>query len=228
MSFILDALKKSENDRQQQAPAEFATVPSSPDSAAAPRWLWILGILLAINVVILVGITLRSSTTPSLPMLTEQVRSAPEPQTAAQAVPEAQVSQPIAFQDQLEEARRNLPERPTANAGTKLVSAISDNESRSAVIASTGNSGSANMNQNQNFALLPSLTELRINGALQLPDLHVDIHVYSENPSDRFVFINMNKYRESDQLGEGPVVLEITRDGVILDHRGTAFSLPRE
>ena len=38
--------------------------------------------------------------------------------------------------------------------------------------------------------------ELRANGVLQLPDLHLDIHVYSEKPVDRFVFINMNKYRE--------------------------------
>ena len=49
MSFILDALKKSENERQEQSDTEFATVPSSPDAPAAPRWLWILGALLAIN-----------------------------------------------------------------------------------------------------------------------------------------------------------------------------------
>ncbi len=46
MSFILDALKKSENDRQEQAEAEFATVPSSPGPLAAPSWLWVLGGLL--------------------------------------------------------------------------------------------------------------------------------------------------------------------------------------
>lgn len=75
---------------------------------------------------------------------------------------------------------------------------------------------------------MPSLVELRANGTLQLPDLHVDIHVYSDVPSERFVFINMNKYQERSQLDEGPVVDEITSDGVILDYLGTTFLLPRD
>ena len=49
MSFILDALKKSETERQNQGKAEFADVPSSADGPRAPRWLWPLGALLAVN-----------------------------------------------------------------------------------------------------------------------------------------------------------------------------------
>ena len=59
MSFILDALKKSETERQQQAGAEFSDVPSKPRDSHAFRWLWILGLLLLVNVVILMGILLR-------------------------------------------------------------------------------------------------------------------------------------------------------------------------
>ena len=75
---------------------------------------------------------------------------------------------------------------------------------------------------------MPSLVELRANGTLQLPDMHVDIHVYSDVPSERFVFINMNKYQEKSRLDEGPVVDEITSDGVILEYHGTIFLLPRD
>ena len=38
----------------------------------------------------------------------------------------------------------------------------------------------------------------------------------------------MSKYREKDRLAEGPSLEEITRDGVVLDYRGTRFVLPRE
>jgi len=69
---------------------------------------------------------------------------------------------------------------------------------------------------------------LRLNGSLQLPDLRIDIHVFSDKPDDRFVFINMVKHREQSQLAEGPVVREITTDGVILQHQGRTFLLPRE
>jgi hypothetical protein len=38
----------------------------------------------------------------------------------------------------------------------------------------------------------------------------------------------MAKHREQSKLEEGPVVVEITPDGVILEHQGTTFLLPRE
>ncbi|NOR67834.1 MAG: GspB domain-containing protein, partial [Woeseiaceae bacterium] len=63
---------------------------------------------------------------------------------------------------------------------------------------------------------------------LVLPDLHLDIHVYSDQPAERFVFVNMNKYREQARLAEGPLVKEITPEGVILEHLGNGFLLPRE
>ena len=62
MSFILDALKKSENDRQEHSSAEFASVPSGTTTSGPPRWLWVLVALLAINVVVLLGLLLRDDT----------------------------------------------------------------------------------------------------------------------------------------------------------------------
>ena len=73
-----------------------------------------------------------------------------------------------------------------------------------------------------------TFNEVRVNGSVQLPELHLDIHVYSEIPVDRFVFINMSKYKENATLSEGPLVAEIVPEGVILDYRGTRFLLPRE
>jgi general secretion pathway protein B len=70
--------------------------------------------------------------------------------------------------------------------------------------------------------------ELRANGRLTIPDLHVDIHVYSEIPADRFVFINMTKHKEGSRLAEGPLVEEITADGVVMQHSGLAFFVPRD
>jgi general secretion pathway protein B len=78
------------------------------------------------------------------------------------------------------------------------------------------------------LAALPTAAELRASGQLQMPELHLDIHVYSEDPAERFVFINMVRHREKSRLAEGPVVLEITPEGVILDYQGTRFLLPRE
>lgn len=42
------------------------------------------------------------------------------------------------------------------------------------------------------------------------------------------MFINMSRYGEQATLAEGPKVREITPEGVILEHMGTRFLLPRE
>ena len=79
-----------------------------------------------------------------------------------------------------------------------------------------------------NSIALPTIHEVLANGTITLPELHVDIHVYSEIAKDRFVFINMNKHKEGTQLAEGPLVKEITPQGVVLNQNGTLFLLPRD
>ena len=218
MSFILDALKKSESERQQQTPATFATVPSSESSPRAPRWLWVLGGLLVINLVVLLGLVMRSSDAPpDAPVITE---SAATSETPSQAVTN--------FAEQIEAARlkesrrRALPLSPSAQQENPVETAIDS--------GSTDETGTPVETRPpaQSTASLPTIYELQANGILTLPELHLDIHVYSESPEDRFVFINMSKQREKSQLAEGPVIEEITPDGVILDHRGTTFLLPRD
>ena len=69
MSFILDALKKSETDRQEQGSADFADVPTGDESRGAPRWLWALAFLLAINLAVLLGLLLRDDAPEVLVLL---------------------------------------------------------------------------------------------------------------------------------------------------------------
>ena len=73
-----------------------------------------------------------------------------------------------------------------------------------------------------------SINDLRASGSFNVPDMHIDLHVYSNEPAERFVFINMNQYRENATTEEGPRVREITTEGVILEYQGSTFLLPRE
>ena len=206
MSFILDALKKSETDRQQTGSAEFAGVPTSSSSdQRVPRWLWILGALLVINLAVLLGLLLRPEV-------------GPVPAAAIKAEEPAPTNAD-AFAEQVAEAKQNVPasEEPRVQAPDP-VPAPSTNPAPSVVVAS----------EPMQTVLLPTIHELRADGRLALPDLHVDIHVYSEAPEDRFVFINMAKHNEGSRLAEGPVVEEITTDGVVLNQNGTLFLVPRD
>ena len=199
MSFILDALKKSETERQQQTSSEFAGVPSSSGNPNSLKWVWILGALLVVNAAVLFGVMLRDDS-PA-----QDVTIA-----AAHRGEESAVAEPT-FEEQVAAAKMNQPP-PAAIAPTELSTPEATPPSAP---ASSG-------------ARVLTIDEVRVNGTVQLTDLHLDIHVYSDVAAERFVFINMTKLREGSGLEEGPTVTEITRDGVILEHQGTTFLLPRE
>ena len=205
MSFILDALKKSETERQEQTGAEFSNVPSSSGEPQSFRWLWILALLLLVNVVVLLGVLLRDEKVPDTP--------APVEQTSVEQSQPASAS----FEDRVAEARQNQPAPDTTTA-----------EPQPLQTANTAPVELSTQTVSQSRPRLMTIDELRLNGTLVLPELHIDIHVYAEDPAERFVFINMKKHREHSQLDEGPVVAEITTDGVILKHQGSTFLLPRE
>ncbi len=199
MSFILDALKKSESERQQQGSAEFSSVPTSSGNASPTRWLWMLAALLAVNFAVLIGILMRPGTTPDAAPVSTPVANA-ERTSAQEAAPN--------FEDQIADAIEVRPE-PLPAAEPMVTS-------------------TAPAPRHTTIASVPTIDQLRLDGSLQIAELHLDIHVFSEIPTDRFVFINMVKHREGSRTDEGPVVREIRADGVILEYQGRIFLLPRE
>jgi general secretion pathway protein B len=213
MSFILDALKKSEAERQQSNSTEFVAVPGNPSKPSIPRWLLVLGFLLAINFSVLIGLLLRDD-------------NAPEQDVAAPVIVDAiaERSNATTFQDQVAAARMSPPAESSIQTTSEPLAAIAGNDSPH-LQADLISQNPSSVRENQ---LYPSIQEMRVNGNINIPNLHLDIHVFSEMPTDRFVFINMTKLREGSRMSEGPAVLEITPDGVILRHLGKTFLMPRE
>jgi hypothetical protein len=74
-------------------------------------------------------------------------------------------------------------------------------------------------------AAIPLLMETDFSFQQRVPDISIDVHVYSERSAERFVFINMQKYREGDETREGIMLEKIVQDGVVLSLDGTRFRL---
>ena len=108
MSFILDALKKSETDRQQQGSAEFTGVPTSPGAASVPRWYWVVGILLTINIAVLIGFLLKPDTAAT--------PSAVPVRAATSNLPIAETESAPSFEEQVAVAQLSPPEQQTTDA----------------------------------------------------------------------------------------------------------------
>jgi general secretion pathway protein B len=271
VSFILDALKKSENERQRQGGPGFADVPLGRVRQSRPWWIVAVGALLLANLVVLTIVLARRqpdapvarpavATAPSTPTGSSSVNPtaiapapAPPPPSAATAptatpavtvvtsmnVP---VTQPAGAGPG---ARPPVPTTPAAAASSSLAEAAGaydpqayedptlaydEFESAAATVPDgramvTSRAGAARAAATET---LPTVTDLNLSGSAALPELHLDIHVYAMNAADRFVFINMHKYVEGQQLAEGPTVERITRDGVVLNQRGIRFVLPRQ
>lgn len=74
---------------------------------------------------------------------------------------------------------------------------------------------------------VPALRTLPADLQAALPPLKLSMHVFNEDPAQRFVLIDGRRYSEGMALAEGLVLEAIRRDGVVLVFRGHRFHLPR-
>ncbi|MDH3841128.1 MAG: general secretion pathway protein GspB [Chromatiales bacterium] len=246
MSFILDALRKSEHERQDRTGPDLAHVRVAHEGEGVPRWVIVLGALLLLNLIVVVGLSLwnRDEPAPPEPALPESTAAVAEkpylsPSVApAEPLPKPPPPERAAASSSAEsrgEVRSLRGEAaPSQVAKTATTSSAPEQPTRGSVVFEQTELD-ANPEPERapprspsraSSSGIPSLNEVRLNG-LDVPDMAVEIHVYDAVAANRFVFINMNKYSEGDRLKEGPVVEEITPDGAILEHQGQRFLLPR-
>jgi general secretion pathway protein B len=216
MSFILDALKKSEIERQRQTSPGLVEIPMS-QRRRFPAWAVGLSVLFVINIAVLTGVLMRNSSAPAPALPAKRANTA---QAAADkalpAVAEhfSPLAAPIYAPEIPVPADRGAPAAkldappPAAHRADPVLRVEDTNTDTDEV--------------------LPSINEVNLTGAQALPELHLDVHVYATKPADRFVYINMRKYHEGNALQEGPVVEHIRRDGVVLNFQGLRFILPRQ
>jgi len=214
MSFILDALRKSETERQRGIGPSFSDVRSTARGRRIPI-LWIgIGLLLIINVIAL-GVLLvrRNDSAHAAPLPTAAVPSAAP--TSGALPPQASAPPTSAA------VASPLPAAAAPSAG-----AAEDYGAEPAVPEPL-----LDRPQLSNYASdsqLPTMNDVIMQGRARLPELHMDMHVFVQAPDQRFVSINSHKLREGMQIEEGLRVERITPDGVVLNDRGLRFVLPRQ
>ena len=79
MSIILDALKKSDSERQRQSTPGIASIPSASAGRSSSRWFWIIGLLLALNLAAVAFLINRTGESPASPVQAAQSSPAATP-----------------------------------------------------------------------------------------------------------------------------------------------------
>ena len=217
MSFILDALRKSELERQRQSGPSIAELPIARDDRRMPWALLAIGALLAVNAGGLLYFILRPDKpvvaavgTTTAPIAAAPVATAPAAAPLPAELPPATESTPA------DEGASIAPAMPAASSPPPAPDPTLLPEP-SVTYAPAPPSGNP-----------PSIDELPAQATAGLPELSVDLHIYTDDPAKRAVFINGRRYQRGAVLAEGPIVEEITRDGVVLSYHGQRFQLPRQ
>lgn len=226
MSFILDALRKSDADRQRTVTPGLADVRYATRRQRRNVWLPILVVVLAANLGFMAlwwfGRDTETPTVPAAPAVSVPEASDQQPATMAPVVEPAPVAEirPLAREAEFGEPQLEAeltrefapPPLPLPESAPPEPLPITP-PTPSRILASND---------------LPTAEQLIGSGALKSPMLNLDLHVFSETAANRFVVINSRKYREGGQLAEGPIVETINPEGVVLAIAGRRFTLARK
>lgn len=229
MSFILDALRKSEAARRRsEAPDLFATMPQTAEPEHARRtWpLWAaagIGVLSLIAAIWLVA--QRPAVPPSTAPGTTRVDAAKAPTLEAPPPPPAA---PIAASPAADSPP--VVERPGTQAPPVTTPAPVETASVNSPPAASPPIATPRERASPPPAATPplpppandqpiALADLDPATRNQLPPLKLSMHLWNDTPSGRFVILDGQRLKEGDVLGE-VVVERITRDGAVLVWRG--------
>lgn len=243
MSYILDALRKSEAERRQvEAPV---LSPGQAEAVELPRRR--VGVWVGVAVVFLVAlgaavyglygkprepdsrVAEKNERVAAAPRATGPVdgavntthtptptRSVPEVSKRAEPPPELK-PHPLAVS----------PEAPVRDlAGEARIEMPKPKRPAAPALARSERSGEAG-------AAAPNGEQVRFLRSMPqdfqrgLPELVVNIHIYAARESERILYINNRQYHAGERVRPDIVVEDIVEDGAVLSYQGQRFKLPR-
>jgi len=197
MSLILEALKRSEQERRRERGPDLQTI-HQPLPGRAPtrsRLGWWVSALVLANIGVLVGWWWQQqarlpqpAAQPAQDQAVSAPKPAPPPETAvAVAKPEPAATRTPAANSEFTQV---TPRHPPAGPVSGSVAARRDP--------------------------IREIAELPERVRKDLPAMTFSFHVYSSDPQKRTIIINNRRFREGDEVSDGVLLQEITEDGVIL------------
>ncbi|MFK8052580.1 MAG: general secretion pathway protein GspB [Woeseiaceae bacterium] len=236
MSLILDALRKSDHEHSERRAPDVARSQPTTEPSRVPRWVWPVVALLIINMAILIWVLAGSRGNPAAP-----TRTSPQQTRLTEAPPvvdEGPASVGTEVRSLLAETindTRAARENPIIDAPIETGRTVRSLQSEATTDSTPKTEPPKASSNNGQGVALQQVSETTISAPLydpvqaaddwQLDKLTLELHVYSEQPSARFGFINGQKVTEGSRLQAGPTVIEINRQGVVLEYRSSRFQL---
>jgi general secretion pathway protein B len=235
MSYILDALRKSDQQRQRGAAP---TLLAGQATAVAPKQPAFLAYGLLAAVLVGAGMVIgwlrpwqpeqaapgRAESVAAKPLESTPRQPAPAPsEVAPKPKPELQLQNaaPLA-----QAAPALVPTKPQLPARAKPKTDGTPREAAAAVPRKTAapeqpvGTAAADAARVQTTI---SMAELPLSVQQDLPPMTISVHAYSGNPGDRLVGINNRMLREGEYVVPGLRLEQITPEGMIFGYKGYSF-----
>lgn len=232
MSYILDALKKSERERELGKTPTIHSAPAAlPVRKRSSLLIWLLGVALFLLSAAITFIYFSRAPLPEhKPEIASVVPNVLKPPATHVVEAPIKVAEPPGVEqasvpntlthvtpEEASQPKRKEPEN--AVSASSLVKAANPPPVKQVVEVSASVEKSDQL-------VAPLLEELPVAERAQVPQPPaVDVHVYSEIPAERFVLLNMKRYVEGQQTPDGFLVAEILEDGVLLEYRDVFFRI---
>jgi general secretion pathway protein B len=229
MSYILDALKKADQERNLGDLPNLDTPHWNRRRGGRTRhWVWVAIGLLIVNGVFLVFLLDRDDSGDSVPVPAESkpdLRSdVADPLPALQREMIAKPEQP----KQLPLKPMARPERNVTAKPRQPVPVVVERPPASKPAAVT----TAPVIQQaepvrSSQPEIPEWNELSLEFRSGLNPPRLDVHVYDDEPSRRFILVDLRKFVEGDTLDSGAKLEKIQPDSIQLYYQGTRFRYNR-
>ena len=232
MSYILDALKKADQERAAGNVPDLETVHlHEPTVRKHYRWLWILAALFIFNGVLVALLATRhdagvgGDVPGSRPAPDEHASVLPDtirPRLLSESAPVVRKAPPRVVR-----TAPPMQERPRVAVTRPVVQSTTVQELPAAppvvVIPPTPVAAPPSTTSTSSAGKLPEWDELSLDFRSGFSMSHMDVHVYDTDPSRRFILVNLQKFREGDRLPNGAMIEKILPDGIQLSYQGTRF-----
>lgn len=217
MSYILDALRKADAERERghvpgiHAQPMFAGAPGASAPRAARPWKWIAAALLVLLVGVLLWSLLRGRSDPAgapaaaTPPAPAAVAMAPAPV----AVPQRSLAELAPAAPAAAPAPKPVAVKPAASP--KVAAKAAASGAASAAASAPGTVGEARI-----YALKELPDEIRS----QLPALAIGGSMYSNKPADRILIINGMVLHEGDKITPDLLLQQIKLKAAVLAFKG--------
>jgi len=196
MSYILDALNKSEQERRTQKTPDLSSIHRALPARNVNSKRWYIGIGLVLVSINIAGLAWWQLT--SKPVI---LTTTPAIQTMPSQSASGQIDRSVS---------KIMPPDPSSNQRR--------NEQAPSMTITPSLSNSAN------GQVIPA-SQLPMNIQRTVPELTISSHVYSDDPSLRMVNINGSMMNEGEYIAEDFLLDEITEEGAIIRHQNYRFRI---